>query len=120
MPENYITIAAEKGSINISEDVLTVIAASALAEVEGIAGYSNSVGAELYELLGKKPGAKSIKTSFDDGTIVIDITAMIRCGCGISKVASAAQSAVICAVESMTGMSPVVNIHVTGVAFDKK
>lgn len=120
MSENYITIASEKGSINISEDVVTVIATAALAEVEGIAGFSNSMSTELYELLGKKPGTKSIKTSFDDGTVIIDITAMIRYGNGISKVASAAQSAVMCAVESMIGMRPIVNVHVSGVAFEKK
>lgn len=119
MPENYISISGTKGSVNISEDVIAVIAAAAIAEVDGVAGFSNTVGSEIYELLGKKPASKGIRASFEGGIITIDIIVMVRYGCGISKVASEAQSAVISAVESMTGLTPAVNIHVSGVAFDK-
>ena len=119
MPENYVSIPTKKGSVNISEDVIAAISSAAISEVEGIAGFANTMGAEIYELLGKKPASKGIKVSFDDGAINIDIIAMVRYGMGISRVASAAQSAVMSAVESMTGVVPTVNIHVSGVAFDK-
>lgn len=118
MPENYVSIKSDKGSVNISEDVVAAIAGEALSEVEGVAGLPNTVG-EIYELLGKKPGAKGIKASFDGDGIIVDVTVMIRYGSGIAKVASAAQSAVISAIESMTGITPKVNVHVSGVAFDK-
>ena len=119
MPENYIDIQSEKGSVNISGEVIGVIAAAAIAEVDGVMGFANTMGSEIYELLGKKPASKGVRVSFENGGITIDIIVMIRYGNVIAKVASKAQSAVISAVESMTGITPTVNIHVTGVAFDK-
>ena len=45
---------------------------------------------------------------------------MVRYGCNVVSVAKEVQDKVTSAVESMTGMgSPVVNVHVSGVAFDK-
>ena len=119
MPENYIDIQNEKGSVNISEEVIAVIAAAAIAEVDGVAGFANTVGSEIYELLGKKPSSKGVRVSFDNGAVTVDIVVMVRYGNGIAKVAAKAQTAVAGAVESMTGLTPRVNIHVTGVAFDK-
>lgn len=119
MPENYVNIPNEQGSVNISEDVIAAIASAAMAEVDGIAGFGSTVGSEIYEFLGKKPASKGIRASFEDGKITVDIIAMVCYGNGIAKVASAAQSAVIAAVESMTGIAPVVNIHISGVAFGK-
>lgn len=119
MPENYIAISGEKGSVNISEDVLAAIAGAAIAEVDGIAGFSNTVGSEIYEFLGKRPASKGVRATVSEGKIDLDITVMVRYGYVILKAAGAAQSAVIAAVESMTGIVPTVNIHVTGVAFDK-
>ena len=118
MPENYINIAGEKGSINISEYFIAVIASAALAEVDGVAGHGGAAG-EKYEYLGKRPGSKGVRARFADGGIVVDIVVMVRYGCGIAKVASEAQKAVISAVESMTGVEPTVNVSVSGVAFAK-
>lgn len=119
MPDNYISISAEKGSINVSEDVIAVIAGSAISETEGVAGLSNTVGSEIYEFIGRKSVTKGIKVSFEEGAIVIDATIMVRFGTTISTIAGKVQGAVSCAVEAMTGMSPVVNIHVAGISFDK-
>ncbi len=119
MPENYISITGEKGSVNISDNVIAVIASAAAAEVDGIAGLSNSVGSELYESIGKKTISRGVNVSFDNGGISVDVIVMVRYGWSISRVASDAQSAVASAVSSMTGISPSVNIHVSGVAIDK-
>ena len=47
MGENYISCQLENGSINISEDVVNSMVKTAVAEVEGVAGLSNTAGAEL-------------------------------------------------------------------------
>ena len=100
MPENYITCQDEKGSINISEDV---VAAMVLAE-----------------LLGIKSAAKGIKVQIVDGTMTVDTIITVRYGCSVVAVARAVQESVTSAVESMTGIGkPIVNVHVSGVAFDK-
>jgi len=116
MPDTYITMQTEKGSIHISEDVLAAIAASSLSEVEGIAGLSGAAGVELK---GKRAGAKGIRVSFEDETVTIEIGVLMHQGANITAVAAKAQSAVVAAVESTTGLRCAVNVHVAGVAFDK-
>ena len=113
MPENYITCQDEKGSINISEDVVAAMVRAAITEVDGVAGIATSAGTELAELLGIKSAAKGIKVQVD--TIIT-----VRYGCSVVAVARAVQESVTSAVESMTGIGkPIVNVHVSGVAFDK-
>ena len=119
MPDNYITIRDDKGSINISEDVIAVIAGNAISEVEGIAAFSNTSGADLSDLIGKKPAAKGIRVSFEQENVCVDISVMLRYGASITGVAEKVQRAVAAAVESMTGLKSSVNVHVTGVLFDK-
>ena len=112
MPENYITCQDEKGSINISEDVVAAMVRAAITEVDG--------GTELAELLGIKSAAKGIKVQIVDGTMTVDTIITVRYGCSVVAVAKAVQESVTSAVESMTGMGkPIVNVHVSGVAFDK-
>jgi len=119
MPETYITISDEKGSINISEDVIAVISANAVTEVDGIAAFSNICGADLGELIGKKSATKGVRVSFEDGNILIDITAMVRYGTNITAVGEKVQKAVANSVESMIGQKPAVNVHIAGVTFEK-
>ncbi len=119
MPDNYITIPDDKGSINISEDVIAVIAGNAVSEVDGIAAFSNAAGTDLGELIGKKSAAKGIRVSFDEGKVSVDVNVLLRYGASITGVAEKAQRAVSAAVESMTGLQPSVNVRVTGVTFEK-
>lgn len=120
MAENYITSKDEKGNVSISEDVIAVMVAAALAEVEGVAGLSNTVGSELADFLGKKSISKGIKVSFEEERIIIDVLIMVRFGSNVTGVAHKVQQAVASAVESMTGLNVAVNVHVSGVAFEKQ
>ena len=75
---------------------------------------------QLAELLGIKSAAKGIKVQIVDGTMTVDTIITVRYGCSVVAVAKAVQESVTSAVESMTGMGkPIVNVHVSGVAFDK-
>ena len=78
MAENYITRHVEKGTVNISEDVIAVMVSAA-----------------------------------------IDVIVNVKLGGSITDIAVQVQEAVCREVESVTGMSAVVNVHVTGVSFDK-
>ena len=122
MGENkeYVTQTEEKGSINISEDVISIIAAAALSEVNGVDGAPASLGNEFAGLLSKKSSTKGVKIQITDNTIIIDAYIIIRYGFVISEVAKEVQNAVSTAIESTTGLSvKEVNVHVSGVAFDK-
>ena len=50
MSENYISCKAENGSINISEEVISAMVRTAVTEVEGVAGISNTTTGEIAEL----------------------------------------------------------------------
>lgn len=112
----YITCQDEKGSVNISEDVVAVVVGAAISEAEGVAGLASSAGIEFF---GKKNTTRGIKVQFEGEKILLDIPITVRYGFAIADVAKKAQDAVTSAVESMIGFTPVVNIHVSGVAFEK-
>lgn len=120
MADNYITCREEKGSINISEEVIASLVRSTITEVEGVAGMANAAGAEIAEFIGLKQLTKGVKIQFVDETIVVDAVIVIRYGCNILSVAKNVQSEVASMVQSTTGIEKAeVNIHVSGVAFEK-
>lgn len=119
MAENYIRKQAERGTINISEDVISVMVSAAVSEVEGVAGFGAATTPELIELFGRKTNTKGLKIRFIEDKITIDVIVNVRLGGSITDIAIRVQEAVCREVESVTGMSAVVNVHVTGVTFDK-
>ena len=120
MGENYITCREENGSINISEDVITSLVRSAISEVDGVAGLSNTAGAEFAELLGLKTVSRGVKVQFvDDSKIIVDAI-MVLYGCNIVGVARSVQEKLMTLVQSTTGIDNAeINVHVSGVAFEK-
>ena len=119
MADNYITTENEKGKINISEDVIAVMVGAAITEVEGVDGLAYTVGNDILEIIGKKSLTKGVKITLADDRMVIDVLIMVAFGCVITDVASKVQNAVSSAIEAMTGVSPIVNVHVSGVSFPK-
>ena len=120
MGYNYISCKAENGSINISEDVISTMVRTAITEIDGVAGISNTAGAELAELIGIKTVSKGIKVQIVDDTIKVDAVILVRYGCNIVNVAKEVQNSVTEAVQAITGIDKAeVNVHVSGVAFEK-
>ncbi len=120
MGENYITCQDDNGSINISEEVINSLVRSAIAEVEGVAGLSNTAGAELAELIGLKTVTRGVKVQFVDERIVVDVIVTVKYGCNIVSVAKSVQERIMTAVQSTTGIEQAeVNVHVSGIAFEK-
>lgn len=120
MGDNYISCKAENGSINISEDVISTMVRTAITEIDGVAGISNTAGAELAEFIGIKTVSKGIKVQIVDDTIKVDAVILVRYGCNIVNVAKEVQNSVTEAVQAITGIDKAeVNVHVSGVAFEK-
>ena len=120
MGDNYISCKAENGSINISEDVISTMVRTAITEIDGVAGISNTAGAELAELIGIKTVSKGIKVQIVDDTIKVDAVILVRYGCNIVNVAKEVQNSVTEAVQAITGIDKAeVNVHVSGVAFEQ-
>ena len=120
MPENYVTSQTEKGNISVSEDVINVMVTAAVSEIEGVAGLNSASNSDIAEILGiRNPSSRGIKITSDNGEAVIDIVIMVRYGYGVTVVGKKVQEQVASSVEAMTGLKTRVNVHVTGIAFDK-
>ena len=120
MGETYITCRDEQGSINISEDVISSMVRAAVMEVEGVAGLSNTAGAEIAELIGIKSVTKGVKVQFNEEKIVVDAIITVHYGSKIVEVAQNVQEKVLNVIQSTTGFEQAeVNVHVSGIAFEK-
>ena len=119
MPESYVTNHTEKGDISISEDVIALMVSAAVSEIEGVSGLSNPTSTDLAERFGLKNAARGIRISSEDDVLTVDIAIMVRYGYGVTVTAKKIQEQAAAGVESMTGLAVRVNVHVTGIAFDK-
>ncbi len=115
--EKALAVSTEQENIQISNDVIAVIAGVAVSEVSGVASTVGGFAGGISEVLsGKKNMAKGIKVEKTDGKVKIDVNIIVEYGTRIPDVAFEIQNRVKKAVENMTGMNVVeVNVHVKGV-----
>ena len=119
LPQNLEQDMEPSSSITYANEVIAIIAGLAASEVEGVAGFGSATTPELVELFGRKTNQKGLKIRFIDDKVTIDVMVNVKLGGSITDIALRVQEAVCREVESVTGMSAVVNVHVSGVAFEK-
>ena len=112
----------EAGVVNISEDVVSIVAAMAANGIDGVAGMTqSSITGGISELFGKKNPSKGVKVFIEENKVTIDMFIMVKYGAIIPDVAWRIQEKVKQEVESMTGLDvAAVNVHIEGVAFPKE
>ena len=110
-------VKEEENGIEISTDVIAVIAGVAVSEVQGVAGMAGGFAGGISEVFsGKKNLAKGIKADIEENKAKIDVNIIVEYGSRIPDVAFDIQNRVKTAVEGMTGLKVVaVNVHVQGV-----
>ena len=108
-------------NLNISEEVIGIIAGLATTEVDGIAGISLGFVDGINQFLGSnKKYSKGVKVTLDGKKVVIDLFVNVKYGVRIPDVAWETQNNVKKSVETMTGLEvSAVNINVQGIIFDK-
>lgn len=118
--ESQEEIKTENEGIQISNDVVAVIAGVAVSEVPGVAGMAGGFAGGISEVFsGKKNLAKGIKVEVTDTEAKIDVNIIVEYGSRIPDVAFEIQNRVKKAVESMAGLKvEEVNVHVQGVNTD--
>lgn len=117
----YISYPDELGTINIADEVLAVVAASAALEVEGVTSLANNLSSDIAELMGRKVPTKGVRLAVVDGQVVVDLSILIEYGYSIPDVAKKVQSAVMNAVADTSGMQVSrVDIQVAGISFRKE
>ena len=108
----------DSGSIQIANEVVSIIAGLAATEVKGVAGMSGGVVDGITELLKKKNFTKGVKVEVGEKQAAIDLYVVIEYGYRIPDTAYLIQENVKKAVESMTGLEVIeVNVNIQGVEF---
>lgn len=103
------------GSVIISEEVITSIAASAAAEVDGFAGFTAPAGELAFFKGGKEKG---VRLSAEEGATDIDVYIRVRSGYRLQEVAEQIQNSVSQAMEDLTSFrARSINVHVTDIDF---
>ncbi len=119
MEENNFEVN-ESGNVNISDEVVTIIASLAASGVTGVAGMVNSLSGGFAEFLGKKNLSKGVKVNVTDKKAVLDLYIIVEYGVKIPDVAWEIQEKVKSEVEAMTGLEvEAVNVNVAGVSVAK-
>ena len=118
--KGYVRNTDEKGSINISEDVIAVIVAAATLEVEGVQGLFYAYGKEISNMISKKGLSKGVKLMIDEDNVTIDIYIMTEMGYSVNEIGVEIQRGVMSAVESAVGVTvKAVNVHICGISLKK-
>lgn len=119
--KDYLVQPVEKGTVNISEEVVAAIAALAASEVEGVFGLAAGFTAGIAEMLGRKNMSKGIKLSIEDEIVRVECFVVVTYGYEIPTVATAVQDNVINAIESMTGLKVSgVDVSICGISSPKE
>jgi len=110
------------GSVVISEEVVSVIAGIAVAEVPGVVDTAGGFAGGISEVLsGKKKFSKGIKVEVGEKETKIDVNIIVEYGTRIPDVAFEIQNRVKKSVENMTGLKVAeVNVHVQGVKTERE
>ena len=117
MADIYISRKMDKGTINISEDVVASLVRSAVVETDGVAELANAIGYEDAEA-GTRRIIRGVKVRFKEEAIFADAAITVKYGVKILDVARKVQENVLAAIQTSTGFEEAsVNVHVAGVAF---
>ncbi len=105
-----------KNDIQITEDVVSVIAGIAMKDIEGVAKVAAGFAGGISEAFGKKNLGKGVKVEINEKEVKIDVSIIVKYGSKIPEVATRIQEKITADVESMTGFKVVsVNVKVQGV-----
>ena len=111
----------KKGSVIISDEVVSVISAIAAKSVEGVNGIQSSIAGGFVEFLGKKNPGKGVKVSVDGNSVEIEMSICVNYGAKVQDVAWEIQGKVKSEVEAMTGYEvSAVNVSIDGIVMPKE
>ncbi len=108
------------GQIQISEEVISVIAGTAALEIEGVKGVAGNITGEIIEKFGRKNQTKGVRIKLEDQKVWVHINLVVKSGHKIPLVSAEVQKRVKTALETMTSLTVVtVNVKVVAVSIEK-
>ena len=106
----------ELGEVQISDDVLSVIAAMASMEVDGVVSMSGNITSELVSKLGMKKLSKGVSVDVSENSVMVDLSIILRMNENILDISKKVQDKVKSTIENMTGMKVEnVNVNISSV-----
>ncbi|WP_332697973.1 Asp23/Gls24 family envelope stress response protein [Halalkalibacter lacteus] len=123
MNENHILELEEQkselGTVEISPEVIEVIAGIAASEVDGVATLRGNFATGVAEKLGRKNHGKGVKVELAEDGITVDVSVIITYGVAVPEVANLIQQNIKQALQTMTAIElQAINVHVVGVQFE--
>lgn len=113
--------AHNMGTVQISDDVVAVIACLAATEVKGVAAIAGNLTNELLSKAGKKNLSRGAKVVINNGKVKIALAIMMEYGYNIPGTCTKVQDRVKSAVENMTGLRVTdVDIRIASVNVQKR
>lgn len=108
------------GAVQIADDVVTMIAALATKEVDGVAAMGGNMPGEIINRVSGKILTKGVKVEILQKSVKVNLYVTIEYGYNIPAVSRQIQSKVKSAIENMTGLQVTdVNIRIAGVNMPK-
>lgn len=110
----------EYGRVEISPEVMEVIASIAASKVDGVATMRGNFASGVAERLGRKAHGKGVKVELKEDGIIVDVSVIVIYGKNVPTIAKQIQSNVLEAIETMTGIRvDCVNVHIVGIQFEQ-
>lgn len=108
---------SDLGDVRISDDVLAVISAMAATEIDGVLAMAGNITSELISKLGMKKLSKGVHVDVSQGSVMVDLSIIIRINENIVSISKKVQDKVKSTLENTTGMEVAnVNVNISSVA----
>ncbi len=106
------------GTVEIADEVFTVIAGLAATETEGVSSLAGDLTNAVIGRLGNKSLSKAVKVDVQDSSVSVDVALVLEAGASIPETSARVQEKIRSAIENMTGMTVEnVNVRISGVNF---
>lgn len=118
--KDYTVMENESGGqIQISNEVITIIAGLAATEVKGVTSMGGNITNELVSKMGVRSLSRGVKATIENGVVEVDLTLNLDYGYSIPKTCQKVQEKVKASIENMTGLTVEnVNIQIANVKME--
>ena len=114
-----VTNIADMGQVEISNEVVTIIAGLAATEVQGVTSMAGNITNGIVSRLGMKNLAKGVKITLEGSEVRVFLTLNLDYGVSIPKTCRKVQEKVKSAIENMTGLTVQdINIKIASVTME--
>ena len=109
------------GQIQISDEVIAIIAGTAAVETEGVSLLSSAAVNTVKGFFGKKNQSRGVKVTVEESNALVEVEISVKFGINIKNGCEEVQQKVKNAVETMTGLTVTgVNVIVSEVSVEKE